>query len=155
YQRDRAPPRASAAVQRGAWHHAAVDRQIDRRSDVQRLRARLHDADDGARRARAFQNAGRARRAHRAASGGNEAGGDEPRLRESRRHPRHDQAPAESGAVRRVMGALQRWAKHVTLEVQEYVYLVCATAVGVFSRPFYYHDVVEQFDVIGWGSLTV
>jgi len=53
------------------------------------------------------------------------------------------------------MGALQRWAKHVALEVQEYVYLVGATAAGLFSRPFYYHDVVEQFDLIGWGSLTV
>jgi phospholipid/cholesterol/gamma-HCH transport system permease protein len=53
------------------------------------------------------------------------------------------------------MGVVQRWAKGVTLEVQEYVYLVCATVVGAFTRPFYYHDVVEQFDVIGWGSLTV
>jgi phospholipid/cholesterol/gamma-HCH transport system permease protein len=53
------------------------------------------------------------------------------------------------------MGLLQRWAKNAALEVQEYVYLVCAAIVGVFSRPFYYHDVVEQFDVIGVGSLTV
>lgn len=54
-----------------------------------------------------------------------------------------------------MIGALQRWAKSAALEVQEYVYLVGATAVATFSRPFYYHDVVEQFDVIGWGSLTV
>ena len=53
------------------------------------------------------------------------------------------------------MGFLERSAKHAALEVQEYVYLVCAAAVGVFSRPFYYHDVVEQFDLIGVGSLTV
>ncbi len=53
------------------------------------------------------------------------------------------------------MGALQRWAKHVALEVQEYVYLVCSAGTATFTRPFYYHDVVEQFDVIGWGSLTV
>jgi phospholipid/cholesterol/gamma-HCH transport system permease protein len=53
------------------------------------------------------------------------------------------------------MGVLQRWAKHVALEVQEYVHLVCSASIGVFSRPFYYHDVVEQFDLIGWGSLTV
>ena len=52
-------------------------------------------------------------------------------------------------------GPLQRWAKHVALEVQEYVHLVCATGVATFSRPFYFHDVIEQFDVIGWGSLTV
>src|SRR5213594_134605 len=30
-----------------------------------------------------------------------------------------------------------------------------ATLHGVFSRPFYFHDVVEQFDAIGLGSLTV
>lgn len=54
-----------------------------------------------------------------------------------------------------MIGVLERWAKHAALEVQEYVYLVCAATVGVFSRPFYYHDVVEQFDLIGWGSLTV
>ena len=53
------------------------------------------------------------------------------------------------------MGVLQRWAKHAALEVQEYVYLVCSAIVGVFSTPFYYHDVVEQFDLIGVGSLTV
>jgi phospholipid/cholesterol/gamma-HCH transport system permease protein len=54
-----------------------------------------------------------------------------------------------------VIGLLDRWAKHAALEVQEYVYLVCAASYGVFSRPFYYHDVIEQFDVIGVGSLTV
>jgi len=53
------------------------------------------------------------------------------------------------------MGAFQRWAKGAALEVQEYVYLVQAAVSGIFSRPFYYHDVIEQFDVIGWGSLTV
>ena len=26
---------------------------------------------------------------------------------------------------------------------------------GLFRRPFYFHDVVEQFDLIGFGSLTV
>jgi len=53
------------------------------------------------------------------------------------------------------MGVLQRWAKSVALEVQEYMYLVCAAVSDTFTRPFYYHDVVEQFDLIGWGSLTV
>src|SRR2546427_12114064 len=33
--------------------------------------------------------------------------------------------------------------------------LQTATVRGVFSRPFYVHDVVEQFDQIGIGSLTV
>jgi phospholipid/cholesterol/gamma-HCH transport system permease protein len=54
-----------------------------------------------------------------------------------------------------VIDLLERWAKHAALEVQEYVHLVCAATVAVFSRPFYYHDVIEQFDLIGWGSLTV
>ena len=53
------------------------------------------------------------------------------------------------------MGAFQRWAKGAALEVQEYVYLVQAAVSGIFSRPFYYHDLIDQFDVIGWGSLTV
>jgi phospholipid/cholesterol/gamma-HCH transport system permease protein len=39
--------------------------------------------------------------------------------------------------------------------VQEYVSLQSATVRGVFSRPFYFHDVVEQLDLIGIGSLTV
>ncbi len=45
--------------------------------------------------------------------------------------------------------------KSAVLEVQEYVKLQVATAKGVVSRPFYVHDVVEQFDQIGLGSLTV
>jgi phospholipid/cholesterol/gamma-HCH transport system permease protein len=48
-----------------------------------------------------------------------------------------------------------RWLKSAALEVQEYVYLTCAAFTGVFTRPFYRHDVIEQFDLIGSGSLTV
>src|SRR5436309_13743582 len=33
--------------------------------------------------------------------------------------------------------------------------LQAQTVRGVFSRPFYFHDVIEQFDAIGLGSLTV
>src|ERR1041385_2781692 len=33
--------------------------------------------------------------------------------------------------------------------------LQIAAVRGVFSRPFYFHDVVKQFDSIGIGSLTV
>ena len=47
------------------------------------------------------------------------------------------------------------WLKAAVLEVQEYVRLNAALLRGIFSRPFYYHDVVEQFDAIGLGSLTV
>ena len=49
----------------------------------------------------------------------------------------------------------EQWVKGALLEVQEYVKLQVATIHGVFSRPFYFHDVVEQFDQIGIGSLTV
>jgi phospholipid/cholesterol/gamma-HCH transport system permease protein len=50
---------------------------------------------------------------------------------------------------------LDRWLKNALIEVQEYVRLVGAALRGSVSRPFYFHDVVEQFDVIGVGSLTV
>ena len=50
---------------------------------------------------------------------------------------------------------LSDWLKAAFLEVQEYVRLQAATFRGIFSRPFYFHDVVEQFDLIGIGSLTV
>lgn len=50
---------------------------------------------------------------------------------------------------------IRDWIKNAALEVQEYVRLVGATAVGVFSPPRYWRDIVEQFDVIGVGSLTV
>jgi phospholipid/cholesterol/gamma-HCH transport system permease protein len=45
--------------------------------------------------------------------------------------------------------------KRGLLEVQEYVRLQALTIRGMCSRPFYFHDVVEQFDSIGLGSLTV
>ncbi len=50
---------------------------------------------------------------------------------------------------------LQDWLKAAVLEVQEYIRLQGATIRGAVSRPFYLHDVVEQFDLIGLGSLTV
>ena len=50
---------------------------------------------------------------------------------------------------------LERWLKKAALEVQEYVHLVGAAFHGVFTRPRYSYDIVEQFDLIGAGSLTV
>ena len=50
---------------------------------------------------------------------------------------------------------LTYWLKSALHEIQEYVRLQGQTVRGVFSRPFYFHDVVEQFDQIGIGSLTV
>jgi len=54
-----------------------------------------------------------------------------------------------------VPGLLQRWLKAAAHEVQEYVFLTGRAFAGLFRRPFYRHDVVEQFDLIGFGSLTV
>jgi phospholipid/cholesterol/gamma-HCH transport system permease protein len=47
------------------------------------------------------------------------------------------------------------WLKKAILEVQEYVKLCAAAMQGAVTRPFYRHDLVEQFDTIGLGSLTV
>lgn len=50
---------------------------------------------------------------------------------------------------------VQSRLKKAALEVQEYVRLVVATARAACTRPFYGHDIIEQFDLIGVGSLTV
>jgi phospholipid/cholesterol/gamma-HCH transport system permease protein len=52
------------------------------------------------------------------------------------------------------VGAVE-WVKAALLEVQEYVGMLSRTARGAVTRPFYYRDVVQQFDAIGIGSLTV
>jgi phospholipid/cholesterol/gamma-HCH transport system permease protein len=54
-----------------------------------------------------------------------------------------------------VLSFIEKGLKKAALEVQEYVYLVGATFRGAFTPPFYRHDIVEQFDAIGVGSLTV
>ncbi len=50
---------------------------------------------------------------------------------------------------------LENWLKKAALEVQEYVRLVGATVAAIFTSPRYVHDIVEQFDAIGFQSLTV
>ena len=52
-------------------------------------------------------------------------------------------------------GRLVEFTKSALLEVQEYVFLVGKFFRGLVTRPFYYRDVLEQFDAIGVGSLTV
>ena len=47
------------------------------------------------------------------------------------------------------------WTKAALLEVQEYVRLCRAAINAMVTRPFYYRDLVQQFDSIGLGSLTV
>jgi phospholipid/cholesterol/gamma-HCH transport system permease protein len=54
-----------------------------------------------------------------------------------------------------VLTFLDEWLKAAVLEVQEYVRLCAAAIRGIFSRPRYTHDIVEQFEAIGLGSLTV
>jgi phospholipid/cholesterol/gamma-HCH transport system permease protein len=54
-----------------------------------------------------------------------------------------------------VLDTVNQWLKAGVLEVQEYVRLQVATIRGAVSRPFYFRDVVEQFEQIGIGSLTV
>jgi phospholipid/cholesterol/gamma-HCH transport system permease protein len=54
-----------------------------------------------------------------------------------------------------VLNTANEWLKAAVLEVQEYVRLCKAAIVGCFTRPFYRHDVVEQFEAIGLGSMTV
>ena len=50
---------------------------------------------------------------------------------------------------------LTRWIKNAALETQEYVRLIGQAFQGVVSPPLYTHDIVEQFDSLGVGSLTV
>jgi phospholipid/cholesterol/gamma-HCH transport system permease protein len=53
------------------------------------------------------------------------------------------------------MNPLTNWIKAGLLEMQEYLRMVGRSARALVSRPFYYRDVVEQFDIIGVGSMTV
>jgi phospholipid/cholesterol/gamma-HCH transport system permease protein len=54
-----------------------------------------------------------------------------------------------------VTGFLSAKLKAALLEVQEYLRLLGRVARGMVSRPFYGRDLIEQFDAIGLGSLTV
>lgn len=53
------------------------------------------------------------------------------------------------------MGPVTNWVKAGLLEMQEYLRMVGRSARALVTRPFYYRDVVEQFDIIGVGSMTV
>jgi phospholipid/cholesterol/gamma-HCH transport system permease protein len=54
-----------------------------------------------------------------------------------------------------VFRLFENWLKDAAFEAQEYVRLVGAAARSLVTPPIYRHDIVEQFDLIGWGSLTV
>ena len=53
------------------------------------------------------------------------------------------------------MDKLQSWMKTALLEVQEYLRLIAASGRALVTRPFYFRDIVEQFETIGIGSMTV
>lgn len=53
------------------------------------------------------------------------------------------------------MHLISEWLKAAVLEVQDYVRLCGAALRACVTPPFYFHDIVEQFDAIGVGSLTV
>jgi phospholipid/cholesterol/gamma-HCH transport system permease protein len=53
------------------------------------------------------------------------------------------------------MDKLTAFVKAALLEVQEYMRLVAASGKALVSPPFYFRDIVEQFENIGVGSLTV
>lgn len=50
---------------------------------------------------------------------------------------------------------INTWLKKAALEAQAYVWLIGAAARSLVTPPIYRHDIVEQFDAIGVGSLTV
>ena len=50
---------------------------------------------------------------------------------------------------------LTQWLKSALQQVQEYFILLGKVARGLVTPPFYARDVIEQFDAIGAGSLTV
>ena len=49
----------------------------------------------------------------------------------------------------------ESFVKAALLEVQEYVRMLARVGRAIVTPPFYYRDVIEQFEAIGVGSLTV
>jgi Permease MlaE len=45
------------------------------------------------------------------------------------------------------------WAKEKVLSVQEYTLLAAQSIANIFRKPLYVADMVQQADLIGWGSL--
>jgi phospholipid/cholesterol/gamma-HCH transport system permease protein len=53
------------------------------------------------------------------------------------------------------VAAVEQWLKGAVLEVQQYTRLTWSAVKAAFSRPFYFRDLIEQFEAIGIGSLMV
>ena len=80
-------------------------------------------------------------------------GGGAARPDRGRQGPRS--RAAAGGSARVAVRPLTEWVKSALLELQEYTRLAGATARAAVTRPFYWHDFVEQLDNIGIGSMTV
>jgi phospholipid/cholesterol/gamma-HCH transport system permease protein len=47
------------------------------------------------------------------------------------------------------------WLKRATFEVQEFLRMIGQISAGLFTRPIYWRDTIEQLDAVGLGSMTV
>ena len=54
-----------------------------------------------------------------------------------------------------VLAFIEGTMKKVAAEVQDYVRLVSQALRGCVTRPYYRHDIIDQFDAIGVASMTV
>jgi phospholipid/cholesterol/gamma-HCH transport system permease protein len=54
-----------------------------------------------------------------------------------------------------VAASLSDFTKAALLEIQEYVRMIQRVLRGIVTPPYYFRDIVEQFEAIGVGSLTV
>jgi phospholipid/cholesterol/gamma-HCH transport system permease protein len=54
-----------------------------------------------------------------------------------------------------MIGLFVGWIQTALLEVQEYVGMIGKVGRALVTRPFYLRDVIEQFEAVGVGSLTV
>ena len=50
---------------------------------------------------------------------------------------------------------LDSWLKSALIEMQEYTIMLGKAGRAMVTRPFYLRDVIEQFEAVGVGSLTV
>ncbi len=57
--------------------------------------------------------------------------------------------------MNQVLATISNGLKAGVLEVQEYMRLQAATVRGIVTPPYYRHDIIEQIEAIGVGSLTV
>jgi hypothetical protein len=96
----------------------------------------------------------------RGAAAADEGGGRQPRVRKAaalrdRIKQLRSRDLGLAGSRADGMNLFVDWLKAALLEVQEYLVMVGKAARATVTRPFYFRDVVEQFDAIGVGSMTV